>query len=137
MASSVIERPGPRSESHQRDHLQSFIASKQAYLDAKAAQQRAEYAAEICKAAPSQKPIPVGEVCALNDPSEIFAFAGDRTMKCIAFILKCFGCKSGKNSICRSVSSVSLFQSINQLLFQFFQLPNSSQDLSSLYVRVM
>lgn len=66
MASSVIERPGLRSESHQRDHLQSFIASKQAYLDAKAAQQRAENAAQICKAAPAQKPVAVGEVCALN-----------------------------------------------------------------------
>ncbi|KAG0601547.1 hypothetical protein M758_11G120700 [Ceratodon purpureus] len=61
MASSVIERPGLRSESHQRDHLQSFIASKQAYLDAKAAQQRAEHAAQICKAAPAQKPVAVGE----------------------------------------------------------------------------
>lgn len=66
MASSMVERPGLRSENHQRDHLQSFIANKQAYLDAKAAQQRAEHAAQICKAAPSPKPIPIKEVCALN-----------------------------------------------------------------------
>jgi len=79
MASSMIERPGQRSESHQRDHLKSFIASKQAYLDAKAAQQRAEHAAQICKSAPSPKLTPI---------KEVFAFARVVTVMSIALILK-------------------------------------------------
>lgn len=94
MASPMIERPGLRSEGHQRDHLQSFIASKQAYLNAKAAQQRAEHAAQICKAAPSQKSVPVGEVCLPNGPPETCAFATDRTTEVCRIRLECFSCDS-------------------------------------------
>lgn len=69
MASPMLERSALRSQTHQRDHLRSFIASKQAYLNAKTAQQRAEDVALSStgtKAALSLKPFPVAEVCAAN-----------------------------------------------------------------------
>nr|XP_024360494.1 uncharacterized protein LOC112274886 isoform X4 [Physcomitrium patens] len=65
MASPMLERSALRSQTHQRDHLRSFIASKQAYLNAKTAQQRAEDVALSStgtKAALSLKPFPVAEV---------------------------------------------------------------------------
>lgn len=84
MASSMFERSGVRSENRQRDHLQSFIASKQAYLDAKAAQQRAEHAVQICKAVSSPKANPIKDVRALN--------ARVITVESIAFSEKCHQC---------------------------------------------
>lgn len=112
MASSMLERPGLRSESHEQDHLRSFIASKQAYLDAKAAQQRAEHAAEICKAAPFQKANTGGEVCALNGPLETFAFARGRMTEVYRSCFAIFGCQI-EETVSVEASTVSSFQSVN------------------------